>query len=150
MHTHISAATRPERTEQPCLSQHSPKALAALTFLMRFDSNMAPLSHGVAPPLDSWGVSLVNDPVWKFSSLKRYQKYLLRIGWLPCMEGLPWRPLSIWTSFKKKKKSSLADVFPVELCFAFNVVLVRRSKVYSVNVRDALHCVALTLNALHF
>lgn len=61
------------------------------------------------------------------------------------MEGLPWRQLSIWSSFK----SSLANVFPVdcELCF-FHVVLLRRSKVYSINVGDAGEGMAPAGNAL--
>lgn len=119
--------------------------LGNATFRILFYSTMALLSHGVAPPLDR--VSLVNGPVWKFASLKGYQKYLMRKGWLPCMEGLPWRQLSIWTSFK----TSLANVFPVdcELCFFFHVVLFRRSEVYSINVWGAAEGVAPTLNALH-
>ncbi len=87
------------------------------TFPMPFCSKTAPLSHGVAPPSDrpNRGFSLMNGPVWKFALLKGDQKYLLRMGWLLSMEGLPWRQLSIWTSFK----TSLAKVFPVdcELCF---------------------------------
>ena len=59
---------------------------------------------GVAPPSDSRGVSLVNEPVWKCASLKGYQKYLVRIARLPCTEGLPWRQLSIWTSFKNQPR----------------------------------------------
>lgn len=44
-----------------------------------FSSHMTLLSHGGCTTLDRRGVSLVNDPVWKFSSLKAYQKYLVRI-----------------------------------------------------------------------
>lgn len=54
-----------------------------------FSSHMTLLSHGGCTTLDCRGVSLANDPVWKFSSLKAYQKYLVRIRRAALNDGPP-------------------------------------------------------------
>lgn len=54
-----------------------------------FSSHMTLLSHGGCTTLDCRGVSLANDPVWKFSPLKAYQKYLVRIRRAALNDGPP-------------------------------------------------------------
>lgn len=48
--------------------------------------HMSMLSQEVSPPSDSRSVSPADGPVGKFTSLKGYQKYLVRIVWMPPME----------------------------------------------------------------
>lgn len=58
------------------------------------------------------------------------------IGWLPCLGGLPWRQLSIWTSFKNQARQCVSRRLWTPL---FNVALFGCSKVYAASVGDALH-----------
>lgn len=44
------------------------------------------LSQEVSPPSDRPSGSPADGPVGKFTSLKGYQKYLVRIAWMPPME----------------------------------------------------------------
>ena len=109
---------------------------------------MALLSHGVAPPLDGRGVSLVDRPVLEIriikglSEISAENKMVALYGGASRGDSSPFGP---------HLKTSLANVFPVdcELCFFFHVVLFRRPKVYSINAGAAAEGVAPTLNALH-
>lgn len=67
--------------------EHIPALLIITCSRLRFPCfHMSMLSQEVSPPSESRSVSPADGPVGKFTSLKGYQKYLVRMVWLPPME----------------------------------------------------------------